>query len=124
MPGCSPGLELGGSVTFCLGSAGERLAVVPAAVCHDSSGQVPSSALSVLNQAPDRVQGAADLQGERSPLSAAAGGESPAFQPTQCPGKRWGPRVGWQELRKLVGASGKQISAAQEEICAPGLAGG
>lgn len=115
---CCPaelGLEVGVCVTFRLGSAGERLPVIPTAVCHDGPGQPPSSTLAFLNEAPDCVQGTADLEGEHSTWEPAcwavrAGGESPFLQPPLCPGKHFSPRAGWQEprlLRGLVGVGGK-----------------
>lgn len=58
------GWEVGVQVTFCLGSTGECLPVIAAAVCDHSAGQLPARALPLLNEAPHRVQGSADLQGE------------------------------------------------------------
>lgn len=50
------------SVTFIPGRTGERLPVVPAAVCHYGSGPLPPRFLRLLHEAPDRVQRPADLQ--------------------------------------------------------------
>lgn len=73
---CLSERELGAVVhaTFCLSSTGECLPVVATAVCHDSAGQLPSRALAFLNEAPHRVQGTADLEGEHGTACATAPG--------------------------------------------------
>lgn len=63
------GLKVRTHITFCLGSTGECLPVIPTAVCDNGAGQLPSSVLASLHQAPDCVQGSADLQGHRSTLT-------------------------------------------------------
>lgn len=65
-------LGVGVYLTFLPGSTGERLPVIPAAVCHNSPGQPPSSTLAFLNKAPDCVQGTADLERQPSTLITAA----------------------------------------------------
>lgn len=56
------GLEVGVCITFCLGSTGECLPVIPTAMRHDGARQPPSSTFALLNEAPDCVQGTADLE--------------------------------------------------------------
>lgn len=104
-------LGVGVYVTFLPGSTGERLPMIPAAVCHNSPGQPLSSVLAFLNEAPDCVQGTADL--ERQPSTLVTAAREPACWAVWARGGGnflpCSPRpVPWERLlRGLVSAGGK-----------------